>query len=95
MAGEKPYESTADAAWAGKVESWAWTNRETDRIKAGDCPHCEHPMTVRYEGSIVTTFALVTLTASRMAAVCNCHFKHPGAPDGVTGCGRRGLVSRP
>ena len=73
--------------WQEEVSSWPWHpwvrhGADLGWYKFGDCPRCEHTMSVYQER--IRTAALVTA----VSAECNCtHSDHAGKPDGAKGCG--------
>lgn len=92
--GPVEYDSSRSPLWGAVVDSWAWQPRDRETvIKVDLCPRCGHQMSVIDEASIHARMVTIPGASPRRYAECNCGVAHPGAPDGVEGCGANGLIS--
>ncbi|MEV0722310.1 hypothetical protein AB0I37_05975 [Micromonospora purpureochromogenes] len=88
--GGMPYRLDPVPGWGDTVASWPWQpwlehDVQLGWKKAGDCPYCEHPMTVHQ------TKQRYASPVEWKHAQCNCGYPHEGRPtdEPVKGCGQQ------
>lgn len=89
----------------GQPENWASScqdfkaepdpqNKDLPVLIEGSCPACRHPISrdLRSQPAVIAAALSDSTEDLYYLMTCNCVFGHPGAPDGVHGCGAQGGI---
>jgi hypothetical protein len=90
-----PYRREKPDAFSAALQAISWKEDKGLAIISlvSPCPTCGHEDGI--DIALPTTWALWDKTPEKAAQFveCQCAEKHDGRPDGVTGCGRSGMVT--